>query len=124
MREAGAWEAWLEFFLDGVAQTAAQAAEAAARILDLFERDRTRIAALGRPAASALRVHDYLRRHAVLSVPRAAKALALSAPTVRKSVEYLEELGIVAETTRRRRDRLYAAYLAILSEGTEPIREG
>ena len=37
MRERGAWEAWLEFFLNGVAETANQAFDAARRIADLFE---------------------------------------------------------------------------------------
>ncbi len=43
VRERGAWEAWLEFFLDGVAETANQAFDAATRIVDLFKRDRDRI---------------------------------------------------------------------------------
>ncbi|MBL6928952.1 MAG: Fic family protein [Rhodospirillales bacterium] len=123
VREAGAWETWLEFFLEGVAQTATQATEAATRILALFEKDRDRIGGLGRAASSALRIHEYLQKHAVLSVPVAAKALNLSAPTVRKSAEHLQKLGILQEMTGRKRDRLYAYqdYLAILSEGTEPI---
>lgn len=122
---AGAWEAWLAFFLEGVEETATQAMEAVAS-LDLFRRDRARIAGLGRSASSALRLHDYLQHHPILSIPRAAEALALSGPTVRKSVEYLAGLGLLKETTGRRRGRLYVYgdYLAILSEGTEPLRRG
>lgn len=126
VREEGAWEAWLEFFLEGVTQTATQASEAAGVILDLFGRDRERIAGLGRPAASALRLHDYLQHHPILSVPRAMAALALSGPTVRKSARHLVDLGMLTETTGRQRDRLYVYgdYLAILNEGTEPLRRG
>src|SRR5271155_367509 len=36
VREQGAWEAWLEFFLVGIAETANQAFDAATRIVDLF----------------------------------------------------------------------------------------
>lgn len=36
VREHGAWEAWLEFFLAGVAETANQAFDAATRIAELF----------------------------------------------------------------------------------------
>ena len=43
VRERGAWEAWLEFFLDGVAETANQAFDAAMRIVALFRQDRDRI---------------------------------------------------------------------------------
>lgn len=124
VREEGAWEAWLAFFLEGVNETATQATDAAGAILALFARDRERIVALGRPASSALRLHDYLQHHPILSIPKAAEALALSGPTVRKSVEHLAGLGMLTETTGRRRGRLYvySDYLAILSEGTEPLR--
>ena len=50
--------------------------------------------------------------------------LGLSAPTVAKSLEHMQQLGMLREITGRQRHRLfvYDAYLAILSEGTEPIR--
>ena len=40
MREKGDWEAWLEFFLEGVKETSDQAADTAKQILELFETDR------------------------------------------------------------------------------------
>ncbi len=55
VRTTGDWEAWLEFFLTGVKETAEQAGTAARRIVSLFEDHRDRIDALGRPAASVLR---------------------------------------------------------------------
>jgi Fic family protein len=58
VRTEGAWEEWLEFFLEGAAETAQEAAETATRILRLFASDRTKIEKLGRPAASVLRVHE------------------------------------------------------------------
>lgn len=62
VRTQGDWEAWLRFFLEGVVETAAQAANAATDLLELFEQDRRRIESLGRPAASALRVHQLLQQ--------------------------------------------------------------
>lgn len=123
VRERGAWEDWLEFFLEGVAETAIQACEAATQILDLFKEDRARIGKIGRAANSALRVHDRLQQTPLLSIPKAAEALKLSTPTVGKSVEHLKTLGVVSEITGKRRDRLfvYTRYLEILNEGTEPI---
>jgi hypothetical protein len=53
LSERGAWEPWLEFFLDGVAETAIQAFSAATRIVDLFKADRT-IAGESERAGSAL----------------------------------------------------------------------
>jgi len=40
VRERGVWDGWLDFFLNGVAETAEQATDAAEQILDLFEEDR------------------------------------------------------------------------------------
>jgi Fic family protein len=123
VRERGDWETWLEFFLEGVTETAVQAADAAREILNLFEADRHRIEALGRPAASALRVHQLLQTNPIMSIPNASTRLGISPPTVSKSVQHLEALGVLRESTgkRRRRFFVYDAYLSILSRGTEPL---
>lgn len=123
VRLTGDWETWLEFFLDGVTETAEQATGAARRILDLFERDRQRIEALGRAAGSAHRIHGYLRRHPITSATRITETLNLSASTVNATLERLEELGLVREVTGRQRGRIYSYfdYLQILNEGAEPI---
>ena len=123
VRERGAWEAWIEFFLDGITETSLQAAEAAREILGLFEADRDRIEGLGRPAASALRVHQLLQQKPIVGIPDAARRLGLSAPTIAKSIQHLQVLGIVREITGKQRGRLfvYDGYLAILNRGTEPL---
>ena len=47
----------------------------------------------------------------------------LPVPTVTRAIASLERLGVVRETTGRRRGRVYAydACLQVLSEGTEPL---
>jgi len=124
VRTRGDWEAWLDFFLIGVRDTADQAAEAARRILVLFERDQQRIAQLGRPAASVLRVFQHMQKNPIVAIPSAAKKIGLSAPTVAKSLGHMIDAGILQEVTGRERHRLfvYQEYLSILNEGTEPIR--
>ncbi len=123
VRERGAWEAWLEFFLDGVAETATQAFDAVSRIIDLFKADCERIAALGPRAGSTLRLHDTLQQQPLLTAAQLVALTGLSTPTVNAALADLEQLGIVGETTGRRRGRIfrYTAYLAVLSEGTEPL---
>jgi Fic family protein len=124
VRTEGAWEAWLHFFLTGVAETTEQATRTAQRIIRLFETDRTEIEELGRPASSALRVYHALQQKIILSIPGAAKRTKLSQPAVTKAFRNLERLGIVQEKTGGRRNRLfvYQNYLKILEEGAEPIR--
>ncbi len=123
VRERGDWETWLEFFLEGVAETSAQAADAASEIFSLFEADRRRIEKLGRPAASALRVHQLFQTKPIMSISEASAELGISPPTVGKSVQNLIALGILREFTgkRRRRRFSYDAYLVILRRGTEPL---
>lgn len=126
VREHGAWEAWLEFFLEGVAETANQAFEAATRIIELFKTDRDRITAESSRAGSALRIHDLLQRNPFATSNQLVSWCRLSAPTVNATLADLERLGIVEEVTGRRRGRVfgYRQYLAILSEGTEPLPAG
>lgn len=123
VRERGNWEVWLEFFLDGVAETANQAFDAATRIVDLFKRDRDRIAAESDRAGSALRVHEFLQQHPFATAATLVEQTGLTTPTVNAVLADLERLGIVDEVTGRRRGRVfgYRAYLAILSEGTAPL---
>ncbi len=124
VRTKGDWEAWVDFFLTGVRDTAEQAAGAARAMLELFSRDRSRIETLGRPASSALRVHQHLQRRPIGSIRRLSMDLGISIPTVGTSLRHLEDLSIVQETTGGQRDRVfvYKAYLEVLNEGMLPLR--
>jgi Fic family protein len=124
VRTRGDWEAWLDFFLIGIRDTADQAANAARRILALFEQDQRKIEVLGRPAASVLRVFQHMQRNPIVAIPSAAKKIGISAPTVTKSLMHMIDMGILQEVTGRERHRLfvYERYLAILNEGTEPLK--
>lgn len=123
VREHGAWEAWLEFFLTGVADTANQAFDAATRIVELFKQDRERITVESDRAGSALRIHDLFQQNPYLTANQLVHQTGLSAPTVNAALADLERLGIVEEITGRKRGRVfsYRGYLAILSEGTDPL---
>lgn len=123
VRERGAWEAWLEFFLDGVAATATQAFDAATRIVALFKQDRERISAESKRPGSALRIYDFLQQHAFATSNALAAQTKLTPPTVNAALAELERLGVVEEVTGRKRDRVFAYrdYIKILNEGTTPL---
>jgi Fic family protein len=116
VRTEGAWEAWLEFFLEGIVAVASSATETARRIRRLVESDRSRIHTTGRGAASALRVHEHAGRHVALTATSTAAQLGLSVPTVNAALARLESLEILREATGRRRGRVfvYDAYLQLL----------
>lgn len=124
VRTNGAWEDWVDFFLSGVIETSEQAVGTAKRILELIKQDRERIQKLGRPAASSLRLHHAFQERAILSIPGAAKHTGMSQPTVTRALAHLSKLGVVRETTGKKRRKLYVydAYMKILGEGAEPIR--
>jgi len=124
VRAKGDWEGWLRFFLTGVHDSADQAASTSQSIVRLFEADRRKIEKLGRPAVSALRVHQMLQRKPIISALAGADETGLTRQTVLLSLKHLQKLRIVRELTGKERHRLfvYDEYVNILSEGTEPIR--
>ena len=123
VRRTGDWEDWLDFFLEGVQETAEGAFATSQRLLQLFAADRERIQQTGRRAGSALRVHERLTSRPLQSISSVAESTALTFPTISAAMNLLVSLGIAREITGRRSDRLFAydAYLSILSEGTEPL---
>jgi Fic family protein len=123
VRLKGNWLGWLRFFLEGVRDTAQQAADTAKAILALFDEDRGKIETLGRQAGTVHRMHQLLQRKPIVSIPLAAESLKVSAPTARAAVEALVRLKVLREITGKRRDRLYAygRYMKALDEGTEPL---
>ena len=125
VRLRGDWEAWLRFFLEGVTETASQAFDAATRIVQLFKDDRERIVAESERAGSALRLHDVLQQSPFVTSTMLSRDTGLSVPTVNAALVDLQGLGIVREVSGRRRGRVfeYTTYLAILSEGTAPLRD-
>lgn len=123
VRQQGDWEAWLDFFLEGVESTASAAVATAQRLLELFRTDGARLEGLGRSGPSAHLGYGALRRRPLTTTKQLKELSGLSFPTASKAIEALVELGIAREITGGRRNRLFAydAYLAILSEGTEPL---
>jgi len=117
------WEAWVEFFLNGVIETAKEAIESTKAITDLFDADRAKITTLKRAMPGALKVFEYLQRKALVTIPKLAQALEVSQPTATGALKNLQKLGIVKEVSGKKRDKIfsYDAYLNILKQDTEPL---
>lgn len=109
IRDEGEWEAWLAFFLDGIAHVADEATNTAVRILDLRERDRGRITAtLGRRSGSGLALLDQLFKRPVVTGRAVQTALDVSGPTAFGLIGAFSELGILSEVTGKQRNRMFA----------------
>ncbi len=123
VRMEGDWEAWIDFFLEGVQVTASNAVDTARRLLALFQQDEQKIQRLGRSASTVLRVFRLFCERPLLTLNQLSKQTGLSFPAVSKSVEALVNAGILREITGQKRNRVFAyeKYLDILNEGTEPL---
>ncbi len=123
VRGEGDWEAWLDFFLEGVADTASAAVETANRLLAVFREDGERLASANSRTGSLAQVYGVLRARPVATIQELSARAGVSFPTAAKSIETLVDAGIVRELTGGRRNRVYAyqRYLSILAEGTEPF---
>lgn len=124
VRTEGNWEAWLDFFLDGVTETASSAVDTAMRLGAIFKEDSQTVQSRGRPAATTLRVLQALHERPVLTVGEAARRTGLSFPAASKGMSSLVAAGLVNELTGNRRNRVfsYSRFLTVLAEGTEPLR--
>jgi Fic family protein len=119
VRTHGTWEAWLAFFLRGVVETAAEAAETARRILQMREQHRSAITArLARAAANGHKVLESLFDRPIVSVADVQGTSGTTYAAANGLVSRLVELGILQEMTgyaRNRRFR-YAPYIELFNE--------
>jgi Fic family protein len=107
-RKTGDWESWLNFFLEGVAVTAADAKKTLAAIRKLFAADDAKIAVLGRARASAEAVFAVFKRKPLLAILEITRQTGLSKPTAISAVGRLIDLGIVENTSGKKWGRIYA----------------
>ncbi len=123
VRTEGNWEAWVDFFLEGVERTSDGSVQTAKQLVTLINNDTARIQSLGRSASTTLRVYNALCKRPALTNNEAKRLTDLSFPAVSKAMETLAKLDIVRELTGAKRNRVFAyqQYLSLLSEGTEKL---
>ncbi len=124
VRETGDWESWIKFFLQGVIETAGQAANTAQALVALFTQDRAIIQQSDKATATTQIVYDALLRQPVTNTRRLRELTGKPLPTLLRALDVLQQLGIITETTGKERHKVFAyrAYLDILNQGTEPLR--
>src|SRR5204862_7245782 len=90
-------------------------------LFNLVSADRARLLSVEAASVSALRLLERLPRHPIVTEASAMKVLETSKPTATRGIEVLAEIGILVETTGKKRDRSFAyrAYMERLRTGTE-----
>ena len=120
VRDEGAWEEWLAFFLQGVLEVSRQAADTSRSILQLREVHRHRVNDfLGRAAAHGHQVLERLYGTPIISVSQVQELIGTTFPSANNVVTRLAEQGILAEVTGQKRNRrfLYREYVDLFTAG-------
>ena len=123
VRDRGAWEEWLAFFLRGVLDVSAQAADTARRILALREKHRVLVTErLGYAAGNGHRVLEHLYKHPVVSVADVQRLIGTTYATANNLVARMTDCGILQEFTGQARNRAfdYRDYIALFHDADEP----
>ena len=107
VRENGDWERWLDFFLDAVIETSRESHEIILSLHNQIQRDREKIATLGRAATSALAVHQVMLRHPIADIAKLKELTGLTNATIGSALARLLDSGLIEETTGNKRNRLF-----------------
>jgi Fic family protein len=130
VRDRGAWEGWLGFFLRGVIFVAMEAADTARRILQLREQHRAAITAqLGRAAGNGHKVLESLFDRPIVSVGDVRNLTGTTYVAANGLVSRLVKVGVLREMTGNLRNRRfdYAPYIALFNDtgpGAIPAKDG
>ena len=116
VRNEGGWAGWFRFFLDGVADVAANAIATASALNQRVTSDRKTLMNADTATVTAIQLFELLPEHPVVSMPLVTQLLNTTKPTAGKAIEILQALKILSEVSERKRDRLYCylPYLDIL----------
>ena len=117
IRTEGDWEGWVSFFLEGVAEAAAEAERNIVDIATLIASDRRRLLAAQKVSLASHRLFEMLPMMPRFTVERVRQELDTSFPTANAAVKALEDLGIVTELTGHKKNRSYGyqRYIALLA---------
>ncbi len=104
----GNWDAWLKYFIRGVAEQCKIAEETGYKILDLQKKYHQRLQkeSVTTPVFQLL---DMLFLNPFVSLPGVSDYLRITWPTAKSAVERLVKLGILREVSGRKRSRIYCA---------------
>jgi Fic family protein len=125
IRDEGAWEDWLKFFLRGVIEVSKQATETARRILSLREDHRQLVTDnFSRSAANGHRVLERLYTRPIISASQAKELIGSSYQAANDLIERFTELGILNEFTGQARNRRfrYTPYIDLFNDDTMDAR--
>jgi Fic family protein len=120
VREKGDFESWIKFFLQGVASVASEACEVSNEIINLKNKDKTRIVKIYNETSKVAVFHEKLFDRPIVSIKDIAAIMNTTFPTASDICVKLVKMDILKETTGKARNKLFAykKYLDILKRET------
>jgi len=116
----GAWAEWIMLFLRGVSTQSQDAIRRSRLLVDLEKSYRRTLHEAGVPVSAQILMECLFERPAV-AVSQAAALMSCTVRAAQGAIDRLRGLGILEETTGRRRNRIYVAREIIaIVEATEP----
>jgi Fic family protein len=119
IRDEGAWEPWLKFFLTGVGDVANEASETARKLVQTRELHRQKLVEkLGKGTANGLKLLESLYQRPIFTVSNASRYLNLSPQAANTLTDRFLELELVTEITGHKCNRVfrYQPYVALFSD--------
>lgn len=121
VRMTGDYEQWVCFFLEALSESAKEAIADIDALAALHDANAKKLGGLSvRQQKTVSAVFAYLEKNPIIDIGKTAAALKLSYNTVAAAVAVLEESGILRQTGKAGKARIYsyADYLAILRKNT------
>ena len=121
IREEGDWEAWCEFFLTAVVETAEQASGTITSVLNLFDEHQRLVVAKHKNKSILYVLLKYLQKNPITTAKSVEEKTGEPKTSVLRGLSYLEEMNILKETSGKKRHRVYVYhdYLELLNKGIE-----
>ena len=121
VRRTGDYEQWVTFFLQAFADSAEDAIHTIDQLTALHDTNLLKFATLTkRQRSSVFKVFSYLESNPIIDIQKTADFLKVSYNTVSKVVSILIEKGILEQTAKSGKAKIYSytAYLNILRKDT------
>jgi Fic family protein len=115
------WTEWVVFFATGVEAAARESIDTASDMLHIMDNWRNQINAIGLRSDSLLnRIPEYLLGNPVVTVNKIKQEMKVSFPSANAVVTKLEEMKILTQPERQRRNRIFVATEIIERLNTKP----
>jgi Fic family protein len=108
VRHEGDWEGWTTFFLEGVAATAEESVNTIGTLFKIVTRGRAKVLAHPLMSVAAARLFELLPNHPLVTTRAVMRLLGTTKPTAGRAIDALVKVGVLVETSGKRRDRTYA----------------